>query len=620
MRKFLPIILLLFSSCFLFEDDKDEQNTTLTLSLSSATVTTISLQVEPEDTTATFSYNLVRNDSTILNSSYPVQTDIVDSGLIANSIYNYQIHWLNGDEIQSFSNVLSVQTQDSTIQLSVVDIAKTNVTLQITIPDTNLNWTTELYRNDSLVLTETSDSNTMSLRDWGLYPSTEYTYKAKRLEGSTPVSTSIPVSISTEETSMTLTAIDTGVTSSMLHIQREGTLPWTAHIQQNGTIVDTLTLNTNDTMYRHGGMEPGTENFIAFLEINNKNILDNSHSLELSTMDTTFYIFEFEEPYEFGLHASNVYDAHIVDEDNIIIVGSFHLPDTTSSTGTTYYNYGVWDGISWEFEIANNQETIKSIYYINENDIWVLSGGIPMHWDGNEWTPYLLWEMGVTEGGVSLQEIWGSSSSNIFFVGSDGVIVHWDGNKFTAIESVVPTMLDHIEGSDDGEHVFAIGADFLGDYSGTGYILEYKNGEWEIIYYWNMVDGTNAGEYGEPQTVEVFLDTAYFTMANGLWKYNFISGESIFINEYLHENEVLVNYFGQIKIIDKNDMYFFAGRADFVHFNGISFYKDNTNYNSRFHTARAAKINGNTIFLGGWAWPLITAFSIRGTIINTLGD
>ena len=67
-------------------------------------------------------------------------------------------------------------------------------------------------------------------------------------------------------------------------------------------------------------------------------------------------------------------------------------------------------------------------------------------------------------------------------------------------------------------------------------------------------------------------------------------------------------------------MYFFAGRADFVHFNGISFYKDNTNYNSRFHTARAAKINGNTIFLGGWAWPLITAFSIRGTIINTLGD
>ena len=56
MKKALPI-LLLFSACFLFEDEN--QNTNLTLSEGAIGVTTVRLKVEPEDSLAQLTFELV---------------------------------------------------------------------------------------------------------------------------------------------------------------------------------------------------------------------------------------------------------------------------------------------------------------------------------------------------------------------------------------------------------------------------------------------------------------------------------------------------------------------------------------------------------------------------------
>ena len=99
MRNTLPIVLLLFSSCFLFEEDeKDEQNTNLTLSLHSAGVTTVNLNVSPEDSLAEFTFELTRDDSTVQTLSLQSDTLIKDTGLNPNITYTYKGYWKNGTE------------------------------------------------------------------------------------------------------------------------------------------------------------------------------------------------------------------------------------------------------------------------------------------------------------------------------------------------------------------------------------------------------------------------------------------------------------------------------------------------------------------------------------------
>ena len=115
MRNTLPIVLLLFSSCFLFEEDeKDEQNTNLTLSLHSAGVTTVNLNVSPEDSLAEFTFELTRDDSTVQTLSLQSDTLIKDTGLNPNITYTYKGYWKNGTERIGASDSLTVTTMDTT--------------------------------------------------------------------------------------------------------------------------------------------------------------------------------------------------------------------------------------------------------------------------------------------------------------------------------------------------------------------------------------------------------------------------------------------------------------------------------------------------------------------------
>ena len=114
LKKLLPL-LLIFSACFLFEGEKeDEQNTNLTLSLHSAGVTSVNLNVEPEDSLSSFTFELVRDDSTVQTLSLQSDTIIKDNGLNPNTNYTYTGYWMDGAERIGESNTLSVNTMDTT--------------------------------------------------------------------------------------------------------------------------------------------------------------------------------------------------------------------------------------------------------------------------------------------------------------------------------------------------------------------------------------------------------------------------------------------------------------------------------------------------------------------------
>jgi hypothetical protein len=72
------------------------------------------------------------------------------------------------------------------------------------------------------------------------------------------------------------------------------------------------------------------------------------------------------------------------------------------------------------------------------------------HYDGATWT-----SMPLPSGSV-LNEIWGSSATDVFAVGEDGVVLHYDGAAWTLATPTRAGLLG-VWGSSPGD-VYAVGA------------------------------------------------------------------------------------------------------------------------------------------------------------------
>jgi len=164
---------------------------------------------------------------------------------------------------------------------------------------------------------------------------------------------------------------------------------------------------------------------------------------------------------------------------------------------------------------------LGSIKYFNENDIWVTTYSYPIHWDGQEWTLTRYQDIGIN---VSAgKAIWGTSSSDMYFVGVNGGIVHYDGSSFVQMASGTDVDLKDIAGTPDGEHVFAVGYDSS---NGHAIILEKDSGNWFTLYYNESVLPEDDNYGTVYKGMDVYADTSYFATARGLWKYNFNTGGS----------------------------------------------------------------------------------------------
>jgi len=235
-------------------------------------------------------------------------------------------------------------------------------------------------------------------------------------------------------------------------------------------------------------------------------------------MDTTSHNFVWEVD-TLGEYGSYLNDVAIIDENNIWVVGNIE-------TDTATYNAAHWDGDEWEFiKVLSGHTANTGIMYFSENDIWVTSG-FPIHWDGEEWTLYHLQNMGLN---VSVEHLWGTSSSDIYFVGNNGYIVHYDGSTFTRMESGTNESIIDIWGLDEN-HIWAV--THKNDGSGIiNEVLFYDGNVWSIIHEktndnWPPTDYTKPS--GTFNSVWAYEDTVYISCA-GLYKESIHTGEGVLV-------------------------------------------------------------------------------------------
>ncbi len=305
-------------------------------------------------------------------------------------------------------------------------------------------------------------------------------------------------------------------------------------------------------------------------------------------MDTTSHDFTFET-WTFGTIGSSVlYDVAIVNESCIWAVGEIYVADT-SANGFTIYNAVYWDGSEWTLKritVTHNGNLITpplyGIFAFSETEIW-LSAGVPIKGDGINWTQYHLFDMGVlNQNDGHLTKIWGSSSSDIYFVGALGTIVYFNGQSFSKIESGTSTIINDIWGITDNNETIAYAPVSSFFTPGDKKILSIKN---------NLVDSVS-------WNMNRLLYSAWTNKGN----YLYVCGSGAFENKSGSWKEIALPQISMNRIRGNaiNDI-FIAGDFGFVtHFNGLSW----TNYSNLYDSNTAyysLSIYRNNVLIVGWS-------------------
>ena len=162
---------------------------------------------------------------------------------------------------------------------------------------------------------------------------------------------------------------------------------------------------------------------------------------------------------------------------------------------------------------------------------------------------------------MAVEHLWGTSFSNMYFVGLNGSIVHYDESGFTQMESLpgqggTDVDLTDIDGTPDGEHVFVVGITNVNWWGNL--ILEYSNGGWHTLYESDHYL-PDEDDYGSVLNVSVLGVTAYITMMGGIWKYNYIESTSLYIPVDAY-NEGAYFHTTHIKALEVNDVFLVSTR------------------------------------------------------------
>ncbi len=301
--------------------------------------------------------------------------------------------------------------------------------------------------------------------------------------------------------------------------------------------------------------------------------LDGPDSTEC-ILDSTSHAF-FWQIDTLGEFGSYLNDVTIVDENNVWVVGEIVLPDPDSSwngTGREHFGAAIWNGSNWTFKHLQYQPRSevkpRGIWAFSEENIWFASGSI-YHWDGNETTLEWLRNIGTSE---TVEKIWASSQSNIFFVGNEGTIIHYNGESFERMESGTDSPLRDIWGLDE-DNVWCVGyTNTIDDDHPDGYenVLLFFNGqEWTKQYvsagYFPVLSDTLSSRV---HAVWSYDDSLYVTSVGGLWKESVMDGGG-----YLTQQQDLGAYdwfLSRIRGNGYNDVFIMSAFGQVTHFNGGS--------------------------------------------------
>lgn len=290
----------------------------------------------------------------------------------------------------------------------------------------------------------------------------------------------------------------------------------------------------------------------------------------------------------FGISLSYFNNVTITDDGQIWAVGKI-------SDDSTYSGAVVWDGEDWIIlqldgpTVSTTSLEPKAVRYFCENDVWFAAGSI-FHYDGSETN--IIWQRDFYNSDESVTELWANNENNIFFVGDDGTIVHYNGTNCEKLNSPNSAKLISVSGSTDGEYVFAAGYDIMVPTNTTALMIH--EGVVEELYYSDDLQPQSSSDFGAVSSVSVWGDTAYFVTRQGLWKYNFITEESIM-------DDGIENYeYHALTVQNPNDMFMVGGGFQYVHYNGATWDHNNTLYDEYDFSSNSGAFSGDTAVIVGY--------------------
>jgi len=332
-------------------------------------------------------------------------------------------------------------------------------------------------------------------------------------------------------------------------------------IKRDGEEIINTTLLDDDTLITDSGLEPDTDYTYRSYFLKGNTVKDSSDEITVHTMPTTSHDFIWEID-TLGIYGSYLKDVWIVDENNILVVGNIE-------TDSGRYNIAKWNGNQWSLDrVGPEGNNLYSIFTFSEDDIWVTNYCSPYHWDGTTWTYYRFSSGGVGVNACAGNALWGTSSSNLYFVGLEGSIVHYDGQNFEKMESGTDVDLVDIWGTSEN-NIWVCG------YTQTvGTVILYYDGKrWNQFHYLSYSEYINLdSERISGPIVSVWTDSPNYLWAITYWGLYYISSGNS--KEFIRYPDIKAwrGYILNLRGNSSNDIFFSGYESTIWHYNGNDFH------------------------------------------------
>jgi hypothetical protein len=242
--------------------------------------------------------------------------------------------------------------------------------------------------------------------------------------------------------SIELEAIDATCTEAWLRLRiNDGSAPpYDIKLARDGEHITDLRLLTSDSLIIDDGLLPNRTYTYTAIRPGGSPFGGFSARANVTTLDTTSHDFVWEI-HTLGDGYSVLYDVTIINDTLAYAVGEIYLRDSLGNWDPLPYNLVKWDGQKWELRRVNVMyrgnlitPSLNGIFAFSPTDIW-LSAGVPIHGDGQNWTQYHLFDMGIlTQNDGSINKIWGIPD-NLYFVGNRGTIAHYSNGTWRRLET-----------------------------------------------------------------------------------------------------------------------------------------------------------------------------------------
>lgn len=315
--------------------------------------------------------------------------------------------------------------------------------------------------------------------------------------------------------------------------------------------------------------------------------------------DTTNNDFAWQK-WEFGRHSSSaLYDVAIINENDIWAVGEIYLNDSTGQPDPHAYNAVHWDGQKWEakriyFPTVCGQTSLTSypggsIFNFNDGEIWITSTGdkIARLKNNIQVDKFCL----PSSLGMSINKIWGTSSSDLYVVGNNGSVAHYDGNTWLKIDSRTNLNICDINGSNASDknnyEIIAVASNWIDSHDRrlfkiTGNVVQMLNTK-------PMVSSIVGTWFISNQKYYAIGDGAFYKSASYLG------------SEWTEISDKISNYY--LRSIDgqaANDIVCCGDYGDVIHFNGITWKSFFNETSLNLGSYLKVKIKGNKIISVGY--------------------